>query len=144
MPGGRGGRAAVRPSRSIFSLFRDAKIPVVLIGGETSPDFPCDSVGVNFLGRNGKRTKARLAGGRVGGRAGACPSLISHGELVGDMAFKLMLQRLDYARTSKGDIDYRRHPPCELYLDIPEDCGRDKSQPVNLRHKKEKRKWCAK
>ena len=37
------------------------------------------------------------------------PSLIAHGELLGDVALRLMLQR----------IAYPEHPPCELYLDIP-------------------------
>ena len=36
-------------------------------------------------------------------------SLIAHGELLGDVALRLMLQR----------IAYPDHPPCELYLDIP-------------------------
>ena len=35
--------------------------------------------------------------------AGGC------GELLGDVALRLMLQR----------IAYPEHPPCELYLDIP-------------------------
>ena len=39
------------------------------------------------------------------------PSLIAHGELLGDVALRLMLQR----------IAYPHHPPCELYLDIPGD-----------------------
>ena len=37
-------------------------------------------------------------------------TLITHGELFGDVALRLMLQRLSYSS---------KHPPAEVYIDLP-------------------------
>ena len=95
-----------RLTRELLALFRDSKIPVVLLGGEVPPTgFPCDSVGVNYLA-HGRRTRVNLSSPT----ARHDFNLLSHGELFGDVAVRLMLQRLSY--TSK-------HPPAEVFLDLP-------------------------
>ena len=95
-----------RLNREVLSLFRDAKIPVVLLGGEVPPvGFPCDSVGINYLA-HGRRTRVNFSSPT----ARHDFNLLSHGELFGDVAVRLMLQRLTY--TSK-------HPPAEVFLDLP-------------------------
>ena len=95
-----------RLTRELLTLFRDAKIPVVLLGGEVPPvGFPCDSVGMNYLA-HGRRTRVNFSSptARHDG------NVLAHGELFGDVAVRLMLQRLTY--TSK-------HPPAEVFLDLP-------------------------
>jgi hypothetical protein len=67
--------------------------------------FPCDSVGVNYLA-NGRRTRVNLSSPT----AQHDFNLLSHGELFGDVAIRLMLQRLSYGP---------KHPPAEVYLDLP-------------------------
>ena len=95
---------------AVIARFRSAKIPVILIGGDAaSKRTMCDIFGVNTLA-NGRRTPILF----TSPAAKRNPSLIAHGELLGDVALRLMLQR----------IAYPQHPPCELYLDIP---GEDKS-----------------
>ena len=90
---------------SLIARFRAAKIPVILIGGDAaSKRTMCDILGVNTLA-NGRRTPILF----TSPAAKRNPSLIAHGELLGDVALRLMLQR----------IAYPEHPPCELYLDIP-------------------------
>ena len=95
-----------RLNREVLSLFRDAKIPVVLLGGEVPPvGFPCDSVGINYLA-HGRRTRVNFSSPT----ARHDFNLLSHGELFGDVAVRLMLQRLSYGP---------KHPPAEVYLDLP-------------------------
>ena len=89
---------------SLIARFRAAKIPIILIGGDAaSKRTMCDILGVNTLA-NGRRTPILF----TSPAAKRNPSLIAHGELLGDVALRLMLQR----------IAYPQHPPCELYLDI--------------------------
>ena len=91
----------------VISRFREAKVPVILIGGDAaSKRTMCDILGVNFLS-SGRRVPVPF----TTSAAKKHPSLLSHGELLGDVALRLMLQR----------IAYPEHPPCELYLDIPGD-----------------------
>ena len=88
----------------VIARFRSAKIPVILIGGDAaSKRTMCDILGVNTLA-NGRRTPILF----ISPAAKRNSSLIAHGELLGDVALRLMLQR----------IAYPEHPPCELYLDI--------------------------
>ena len=95
-----------RLNREVLSLFRAAKIPVVLLGGESpSLDLPCDLVGMNYLA-HGRRTRVNLSSPT----ARHDFNLLSHGELFGDVAIRLMLQRLSYGP---------KHPPAEVYLDLP-------------------------
>ena len=95
-----------RLNREILSLFRTAKIPVVLLGGESpSLDLPCDLVGMNYLA-HGRRTRVNFSSPT----ARRDFSLLSHGELFGDVAVRLMLQRLTYTA---------KHPPAEVFLDLP-------------------------
>ena len=95
-----------RLNREVLSLFRAAKIPVVLLGGESpSLDLPCDLVGMNYLA-HGRRTRVNFSS-PTARRDG---NVLAHGELFGDVAVRLMLQRLTY--TSK-------HPPAEVFLDLP-------------------------
>ena len=95
-----------RLNREVLSLFRAAKIPVVLLGGESpSLDLPCDLVGMNYLA-HGRRTRVNYSS-PTARRDG---NVLAHGELFGDVAVRLMLQRLSY--TSK-------HPPAEVFLDLP-------------------------
>ena len=90
----------------IVSRLGAAKIPVVLLGGEVPPaGFPCDSVGINYLA-HGRRTRVNLSSPT----ARHDFNLLSHGELFGDVAIRLMLQRLSYGP---------KHPPAEVYLDLP-------------------------
>ena len=89
----------------VIARFRSVKIPVILIGGDAaSKRTMCDILGVNTLA-NGRRTPILF----TSPAAKRNPSLIANGELLGDVALRLMLQR----------IAYPEHPPCELYLDIP-------------------------
>ena len=95
-----------RLNREVLSLFRAAKIPVVLLGGESpSLDLPCDLVGMNYLA-HGRRTRINFSSPT----ARSDGNVLAHGELFGDVAVRLMLQRLTY--TSK-------HPPAEVFLDLP-------------------------
>ena len=95
-----------RLTRELFTLFRDAKIPVVLLGGEVPPaGLPCDSVGVNYLA-HGRHTRVNFSSST----ARRDFNLLSLGELFGDVAVRLMLQRLSYGP---------KHPPAEVYLDLP-------------------------
>ena len=95
-----------RLTRELLTLFRDAKIPVVLLGGEVPPaGLPCDSVGINYLA-HGRRTRVNFSSPT----ARRDFNLLSHGELFGDVAVRLMLQRLSYGP---------KHPPAEVYLDLP-------------------------
>ena len=90
---------------AVIAQFRAAKIPVILIGGDAaSKRTMCDILGVNTLA-NGRRTPILF----TSPAAKRNSSLTAHGELLGDVALRLMLQR----------IAYPHHPPCELYLDIP-------------------------
>ncbi len=90
---------------AVIARFRSAKIPVILIGGDAaSKRTMCDILGVNTLA-NGRRTPILF----TSPAAKRNPSLIANGELLGDVALRLMLQR----------IAFPDHPPCELYLDIP-------------------------
>ena len=92
--------------RELLTLFRAAKIPVVLLGGEPPPaGFPCDLAGINYIA-HGRRTHVDLSSSA----AKRDDSLIAHGELFGDVAIRLMLQRLSYGP---------KHPPAEVYLDLP-------------------------
>ena len=92
---------------AVISNFRAAKIPVLLIGGDAaSKRTMCDILGVNTLA-GGRRTPILF----TSTAARRNSSLIAHGELLGDVALRLMLQR----------IAHPQHPPCELYLDIPGD-----------------------
>ncbi|MBR5548560.1 MAG: hypothetical protein IKU71_02395 [Kiritimatiellae bacterium] len=89
----------------MIARFREANVPVILIGGDAaSKRTMCDILGVNFLA-NGRRVPVPFATSA----AKKSSSLLAHGELLGDVALRLMLQR----------ITYPGHPPCELYLDIP-------------------------
>ncbi len=91
--------------RELLTLFREAKIPVVLLGGEPPPaGFPCDLAGINYLS-NTRRTRVNLSSSAASGDY----SLICHGELFGDVAVRLMLQRLQYGP---------KHPSAEVYIDI--------------------------
>ena len=95
-----------RLNREVLRIFRGAKIPVVLLGGESpSLDLPCDLVGMNYIAK-GKRTRIDLSSlkARIDG------SVFAHGELFGDVAVRLMLQRLFYSV---------KHPPAEVFLDLP-------------------------
>ena len=106
-----------RLNRELLSLFKKAGVPVVLLGSEPpSAEFPCDFVGVNRIGR-GRRVRVRFDG-----RTLKKPplDLLQHGELIGDVALRLMMLRLGYAASTKGVLDYRRHPPSEVFLDLPE------------------------
>ena len=95
-----------RLTRELLTLFRDAKIPVVLLGGEVPPvGCPCDSVGINYLA-HGRRIRVNFSSPT----ARRDFNLLSHGELFGDVAVRLMLQRLSYGP---------KHPPAEVYLDLP-------------------------
>ena len=95
-----------RLNREVLTLFRAAKIPMVLLGGESpSLDLPCDLVGMNNLA-HGRRTRINFSSPT----ARRDFNLLSHGELFGDVAVRLMLQRFTY--TSK-------HPPAEVFLDLP-------------------------
>ena len=95
-----------RLTRELLTLFRDAKIPVVLLGGEVPPvGCPCDSVGINYLA-HGRRIRVNFSSPT----ARRDFNLLSHGELFGDVAVRLMLQRLSYSP---------KHPPAEVYLDLP-------------------------
>ncbi len=95
-----------RLNREVLSLFRAAKIPVVLLGGESpSLDLPCDLVGMNYIA-HGRRTRINFSSPT----ARSDGNVLAHGELFGDVAVRLMLQRLTY--TSK-------HPPAEVFLDLP-------------------------
>jgi hypothetical protein len=99
---------------AVIAQFRAAKIPVILIGGDAaSKRTMCDILGVNTLA-NGRRTPILF----TSPAAKRNPSLIANGELLGDVALRLMLQR----------IAHPEHPPCELYLDIPGEPGREKSR----------------
>jgi len=110
---------------SLIARFRAAKIPVILIGGDAaSKRTMCDILGVNTLA-NGRRTPILF----TSPAAKRNHSLIAHGELLGDVALRLMLQR----------IAYPQHPPCELYLDIPGEPTK-----TSRRNKKGTKKWCAK
>ena len=102
---------------AVIARFRAAKIPVILIGGDAaSKRTMCDILGVNTLA-NGRRTPILF----TSPAAKRNSSLTAHGELLGDVALRLMLQR----------IAYPEHPPCELYLDIPGE--------VKISHKQIKR-----
>ena len=76
-------------------------------------EIPAGNILVNSV--NGDVVKIPFANGRrtpilfTSSAAKRNPSLIAHGELLGDVALRLMLQR----------IAHPDHPPCELYLDIP-------------------------
>ena len=95
-----------RLTRELLTLFRDAKIPVVLLGGEVPPaGLPCDSVGINYLA-HGRRARVNFSSPT----ARRDFNLLSHGELFGDVAVRLMLLRLTYGP---------KHPPAEVYLDLP-------------------------
>jgi DNA-binding transcriptional regulator YhcF (GntR family) len=95
-----------RLNREVLSLFRAAKIPVVLLGGESpSLDLPCDLVGMNYLA-HGRRIRVNFSSPT----ARRDFNLLSHGELFGDVAVRLMLQRLSYGP---------KHPPAEVFLDLP-------------------------
>ena len=89
----------------ILSLFKSAQIPVVLLGGDMPSGFPCDLAGINYLA-NGRRTRVNLLSPAVYNDS----TLIAHGELFGDVALRLMLQRLSYSP---------KHPPAEVYIDLP-------------------------
>ena len=107
---------------AVIAQFRAAKIPVILIGGDAaSKRTMCDILGVNTLA-NGRRTPILF----TSPAAKRNPSLIAHGELLGDVALRLMLQR----------IAYPEHPPCELYLDIPGEPGK-----TSRRNKKGTKTW---
>lgn len=89
----------------LLTMFRDARIPVVLLGGEPPPaGFFCDIAGINYLSRT-RRTRVNFASpvARSDNR------LLCHAELFGDVAVRLMLQRLAYSA---------KHPPAEVYIDI--------------------------
>jgi len=95
-----------RLTRELLTLFRDAKIPVVLLGGEVPPaGLPCDSVGVNYLA-HGRHTRVNFSSPT----ARRDFNLLSLGELFGDVSVRLMLQRLSYGP---------KLPPAEVYLDLP-------------------------
>ena len=89
----------------ILSLFKAAQIPVVLLGGDMPSGFTCDLVGINYLA-NSRRTRVNL----LSPAAYNDSTLIAHGELFGDVALRLMLQRLSYSS---------KHPPAEVYIDLP-------------------------
>ena len=89
----------------ILSLFKAAQIPVVLLGGDMPSGFPCDLAGINYLA-NGRRTRVNL----LSPAAYNDSTLITHGELFGDVALRLMLQRLSYSS---------KHPSAEVYIDLP-------------------------
>ena len=89
----------------ILSLFKAAQIPVVLLGGDMPSGFPCDLAGINYLA-NGRRTRVNLLSPAVYNDS----MLIAHGELFGDVALRLMLQRLSYSP---------KHPSAEVYIDLP-------------------------
>ena len=109
---------------SLIARFRAAKIPVILIGGDAaSKRTMCDILGVNTLA-NGRRTPILF----TSSAAKRNPSLIAHGELLGDVALRLMLQR----------IAYPEHPPCELYLDIPGEGSCEKARSSRNRTKTER------
>ena len=92
--------------RELLTLLRAAKIPVVLLGGKPPPaGFPCDLAGINYIA-HGRRTCVDLSS--TAAKRDDC--LIAHGELFGDVAVRLMLQRLQYGP---------KRPPAEVYLDLP-------------------------
>ena len=96
-----------RLSRELLALFRDAKIPVVLLGGDPPPHgYSCDLVGMNYIASGGRRTRVNPAAPS----ARCSGDILPYGELFGDVAVRLMLQRLAYGP---------RHPPAEVFLDIP-------------------------
>ena len=92
--------------RKLLTLFRAAKIPIVLLGGEPSPvGFPCDLAGINYI-EGARRRRVDFSSREARGD----PNLLAHGELFGDVAVRLMFQRLSYSP---------KHPPAEVYLDLP-------------------------
>lgn len=94
-------------NRELLTLFRASRIPVVLLGGAPPPaGLPCDLVGMNYISASGRRRGVDLSSPAARRDA----SLLRHGELLGDVAVRLMLQRLSYSP---------RHPPAEVYLDLP-------------------------
>ena len=95
-----------RLNREVLRLFRAAKIPVVLLGGKSpSLDLPCDLVGMNYIA-NGRRMQINISSPM----ARSDGNVLAHGELFGDVAVRLMLQRLTYTA---------KHPPAEVFLDLP-------------------------
>ena len=82
-------------------------------GDAASKRTMCDILGVNTLA-NGRRTPILF----TSPAAKRDPSFIANGELLGDVALRLMLQR----------IAYPEHPPCELYLDIPGEAAKTSSR----------------
>lgn len=110
--------------RETLALFKEARIPVVLIGGTVpSARFHCDCVTVNAISGL-KRERVRFDGE-------ACPSLIRHGELIGEMAFRLMLQRLSYMSGAGGRCDFKRHPPVTVHLDLAIATSKEKEKTRN-------------
>lgn len=92
--------------RKLLTLFRAAKIPIVLLGGEPSPvGFPCDLAGINYI-EGARRRRVDFSSREARGD----PNLLAHGELFGDVAVRLMFQRLSYSP---------KHPPAEVYIDLP-------------------------
>ena len=93
-------------TREVMALFKAAKIPVVLLGGGLPPaGFAYDIVGINYIVRAGRKPVDIAS-------AAVCRdvNLLNHGELFGDVALRLMLQRLQYGT---------KHPPAEVFLDLP-------------------------
>jgi len=93
---------------NLIARFNAAHIPVVLMGGEVPKrkGLVSDLMGVNLLS-SGKRVRVDLASAT----SKRSPTLLAHGELIGDVALRLMLQRFAFPE----------HPPCELYLDLAEE-----------------------
>ena len=82
--------AGRKATEKVLALFREAKIPVVLIDGDATK-LP-EGTGCDLVGAKGYRSPtAEIAA------------------LLGDIAFRLMLQRLTYPS----------HPPAEVLLDPP-------------------------
>jgi len=96
------------PTAKLIARFNAAHIPIVLIGGKVPnrKELVCDLLGVNIVSGS-KRTCLDFASAAATRSA----TLRAHGELIGDVALRLMLQRFDYPE----------HPPCELYLDFAEE-----------------------
>ena len=89
--------------RELLTLFRSAKIPVVLLGGQPPPELPCDLAGINYIA-DGRRTCIDLSSAKRD------DSFVDNGELFGDVAVRLMFHRLRCGL---------KHPSAEVYIDLP-------------------------
>ena len=95
-----------RLNREILKLFRDAEIPVMLLGGKSpSLDMPYDLIGMNRI-VNGRSMRIDLSSSN----SNKDSNVLAYGEMFGRVAIRLMLQRLSYPV---------KVPSTEVFLVIP-------------------------